>query len=204
METDRSFKVIIAGGSVAGLTLANALEKAGIDFMVLEKGDIAPRLGTSLVVFPHTANVFDQLGVWHDIRQTALPLSDRLHFDQHGRLFETSQVLKLLSEGTKRTPVFPERRAYLEALYNNLKDKSRVRDHAGLVSFTEDDDGVTVLTSTGEEVRGSILVGADGIHSMVRKLMAESFAESDPQRAKDLNEGVCDEMSSPFFVFGPH
>lgn len=42
MTDERTFRVIIAGGSVVGLALANALEKAGIDFVVLERGDIAP------------------------------------------------------------------------------------------------------------------------------------------------------------------
>lgn len=192
MESDRSFKVIIAGGSVVGLALANALEKAGIDFVVLEKGDVAPQLGASISIYPHTAKVFDQLGVWNSMMQATLPLTDRLHFDQYGRLFEDSQVLRILEEKTTRPTIFPARNTYIKVLYDNLeaKSKAKVREHVGLVSWTEDDDGITVHTTTGEEVRGSILVGADGIHSAVRKLMAEAVAESDPQRAKNLIEGV--------------
>lgn len=190
MEADRPFKVIIAGGSVVGLTLANALEKANIDFVVLERGDIAPPLGASISIFSHTAKVFDQLGVWDGISQTTIPLHDRHHFDEHGRLFEDSQVFRLLHEETKRPVVFMERSAYLRALYDNLGDKSKVKGHVGVVSFTEDEEGVTVSTSTGEVFRGSILVGADGIHSTVRRLMAEAVAKSDPQRAGNLNGGV--------------
>jgi 2-polyprenyl-6-methoxyphenol hydroxylase-like FAD-dependent oxidoreductase len=46
------FRAIIVGGSVAGLTLAHAFEKAGIDYALLEARDnIAPNLGASIVFF---------------------------------------------------------------------------------------------------------------------------------------------------------
>lgn len=190
MDAHRSFKVIIAGASVSGLTLANALEKAGVDFLVLERGDIAPQLGASIGILSQTSKVLEQLGICEGIRETTIPLMQRQNFDKDGYLYDDGQLLKLLAEKTKRPVLFLQRSTYLKALYDNLVDKSRVRDHAGLVSFAEDDEGVTVFTSTGEEVRGSILVGADGIHSTVRGLMAESFAKSDPQRAVKLNEGM--------------
>lgn len=43
--------VLIAGGSIAGLTLANILEQLGINYLVLEKyGKIAPDMGASIGV----------------------------------------------------------------------------------------------------------------------------------------------------------
>lgn len=189
MGAQEPFKVIIAGASVAGLTLANALEKAGVEYLVLEKGDIAPQLGASIGILCHVAKVLEQLGIREQIRDITIPLLQRQNFDEYGHLFDDCQLFKGLAAKTKRPVMFLERRAYLQALYDNLKDKSRVRDHIGLKSFAEDDEGVTVFTSTGEEVRGSILVGADGVHSTVRKLLAESVAKSDPERAVKLNEG---------------
>jgi 2-polyprenyl-6-methoxyphenol hydroxylase-like FAD-dependent oxidoreductase len=44
-----TFRVIIAGGGIAGLTLANALERAGINFVLLEgRSEIAPQVGASI------------------------------------------------------------------------------------------------------------------------------------------------------------
>jgi 2-polyprenyl-6-methoxyphenol hydroxylase-like FAD-dependent oxidoreductase len=58
------FKVIIIGGSVAGLTLANILERYGIEYILLEKyNDIAPQLGASIGILPYGSMVLDQLGV---------------------------------------------------------------------------------------------------------------------------------------------
>lgn len=189
MSAQESFKVVIAGASVAGLTLANALEKAGVDYIVLERGDIAPQLGASIGILCHVAKVLDQLGICDHIQDITIPLLQRQNFDEYGHLFDDCPIFRNLAAKTKRPVMFLERRAYLQTLYDNLKDKSRVRAHVGLKSFAEDDKGVTVFTTTGEEVRGSILVGADGIHSTVRKLIAESVAKSDPDRATKLTKG---------------
>lgn len=45
---DRPFRVIIVGAGVSGLVLAHALQLANIDFILLEKGIVAPPWGTSI------------------------------------------------------------------------------------------------------------------------------------------------------------
>jgi 2-polyprenyl-6-methoxyphenol hydroxylase-like FAD-dependent oxidoreductase len=54
------------------------------------------------------------------------------------------------------------------------------------VSYSETEHGVTVETDKGETIEGSILIGADGVHSTVRKLMADEEAKSDPATSKAL------------------
>jgi 2-polyprenyl-6-methoxyphenol hydroxylase-like FAD-dependent oxidoreductase len=65
-------KVLIAGGSIAGLTLANALEQAGVDYLVLEKyKHIAPDVGASICIFPNGFKILDQLGCYERIKELA-------------------------------------------------------------------------------------------------------------------------------------
>lgn len=72
MTADSSFKVIIVGGGVAGLTLANMLEKFNIDYVVLEgHGDIAPQVGASIGMFSNGLRILDQIGCYERIQ--ALP-----------------------------------------------------------------------------------------------------------------------------------
>lgn len=191
MAEDKPFKIIIAGGSVVGLVLANVLEKAGIDYVVLEKGEIAPHLGASISVLCHASKVFDQLGVWKKMLDNTLPLMDRQHFDEAGRMFEDTAVLKLIAERTQRPFLFMERRFYIQTLYDNLpiESKRKVRDHTGLVSFREDDEGVVVTTDKNEEIRGHLLVGADGVHSTVRNLLSNYLTTSDPLRSEGFKQG---------------
>lgn len=185
------FRVLIAGGSVTGLVLANALEKAGIDYLVLEKREIAPMLGASISILCHTAGILDQLGVWQNILSQAMPLSDWQHFDENGHLFKDSSVLRIVAKETGWPVLFVERRLYLQALLDNIPKGSRhkIRDHTAVEDFYEDDQGVTVVTDKGEEVRGSILVGADGVHSHVRGLLANYSQNSDAPRAENFRSG---------------
>lgn len=63
------FKVVIAGGSVSGLTLANALEKFNIDYILLEAyPSIAPQVGASIGMLPNGFRILDQLGCYEPVR----------------------------------------------------------------------------------------------------------------------------------------
>lgn len=55
--------VIIAGGGISGLSLANMLEKVGIRFVLLESHDeIAPQVGASIGLQSSGLRILDQLG----------------------------------------------------------------------------------------------------------------------------------------------
>jgi len=69
------FKVLIIGGSVAGLVLAHCLERLEIPFEILEQGDeISPQVGASIGIMPNGALILDQLGVFDDIEKVIEPL----------------------------------------------------------------------------------------------------------------------------------
>lgn len=60
MSSTKHTTVLISGGSITGLTLANALERVGVDFLVLEKWyEIALDVGASIVIFPNGARILD-------------------------------------------------------------------------------------------------------------------------------------------------
>lgn len=92
-ESDQ-FKVLIAGGSLVGLGLALAFERAGIDYELFEKGDFAPQLGASIGLHPQSIRILEQLGVWADIENQVVPLQDRNHYDENGHCFEESHILE--------------------------------------------------------------------------------------------------------------
>ena len=65
------FKVIIAGGGIAGLSLGVMLERAGIDFLILEAREDVQPLGGVISVQPSVMKVMEQLGLLDDlIRQS--------------------------------------------------------------------------------------------------------------------------------------
>lgn len=67
-----TFKIVIVGGSVAGLALANMLEKFNIDYVVLEAyPEIAPQVGASIGLLPNGLRILDQLGCYEAYRAKA-------------------------------------------------------------------------------------------------------------------------------------
>jgi 2-polyprenyl-6-methoxyphenol hydroxylase-like FAD-dependent oxidoreductase len=71
----RPFRVIIGGGGISGLTLANSLEKAGIDYVLLEaRNTISPQVGASIGIFPNGSRIIDQLGCFERIEKKVVPL----------------------------------------------------------------------------------------------------------------------------------
>lgn len=81
-----------------------------------------------------------------------------------------------------------ERKFWLSCLYNQIKDKSRVRAHSGVASFVETADGVEVTTESGEVLKGDILIGADGVRSAMRGLLANKIEGTDAAAAKQMRE----------------
>lgn len=62
VDTEAPFKVIIVGAGVTGLTLAHCLEKANVDYVILDKGVVAPGFGTTITIQPHGCRILHQIG----------------------------------------------------------------------------------------------------------------------------------------------
>ena len=80
------FRVIIVGGSIAGLALANMLEQYDIDFTVLEKHEkIAPQLGAGLALLPHGSRILDQLGCYDVMEKLSMSVNSLSGYDDNGK-----------------------------------------------------------------------------------------------------------------------
>jgi 2-polyprenyl-6-methoxyphenol hydroxylase-like FAD-dependent oxidoreductase len=91
--TKDRLRVIIAGGSNAGLTLAHSLYHNDIDFVLLEaRNEIAPQVGASIVILPNGARILDQLGIFDNIYAMVEPLHRGLSWTGNGKLIVSSNV----------------------------------------------------------------------------------------------------------------
>ena len=93
-------RVIIAGGGIAGLTLANALQLAGVDFVLLEAKDkIPPQVGAGISIFPNGARILDQIGCYDDIRDMVDPLfSEAWHYESGDYIKPRSDGVHLIGK----------------------------------------------------------------------------------------------------------
>ncbi|KAK0664378.1 FAD-dependent monooxygenase andE [Lasiodiplodia hormozganensis] len=170
-----NFKVLIAGGSIAGLVLAITLEKLGIDFLVLEAHpEIAPQVGASIGFFPNGCRILDQIGCYDDLqaRLDKGGMVDLYFKSPKGVTLDKVELARehfIARHGYE--PVFVDRQMALEVFYDHLRDKSKVLLDKRVLQVTPLETGVQVTTKDGSTYTGDILVGADGIHSTVRKEM---------------------------------
>jgi len=157
---------VIIGGGVAGPATALALLKAGIPSTVYEEyGSTADGVGGVLAVAPNGLNALGVIGV--DIGALGQPIQRQVMADGSGkRWFEFGGL-----------PGLPASRViWRSELHRALHDHAlergiRMEHGRRLVSVDETEAGVTAHFADGSSARGSVLIGADGIRSTVRKLI---------------------------------
>ncbi|KAK0662145.1 hypothetical protein QBC41DRAFT_235292 [Cercophora samala] len=175
MTQDREFRILIAGGGVAGLTLANALEQANVPYLLLERrAELAPQVGASIGIFSSGARILDQLGAWRRIEETAERINLLTARRHNGSVICEDRSSELILARTGYCTAWGERQVLLQALVDNIKDQSKLLTGRNIVEVRHDlETGVTVVCENGEEYEGDVLVGCDGVNSRVRERMWE-------------------------------
>ncbi|KAK2035231.1 FAD binding domain-containing protein [Colletotrichum zoysiae] len=178
-----SFRVIIVGGGPSGITAAYALYHAGIDFVLLERrNDVAEDQGASLVLSPSSLRVFHQFGILDQLMDIGGKVKVNKAFTVDGQLFMHANAYGILKEHHGIEPLAFHRAHLIQALYDNLPEAAKQRYITGkkLASIASTETGVTVTCVDGSSYTGSIVIGADGVHSMARQEMRRLAIESNP------------------------
>ncbi|PLC48674.1 flavin-dependent oxidoreductase [Pollutimonas subterranea] len=167
--------VIIVGAGIGGLTLALMLNQKGIDCDIFESVREIKPLGVGINLLPHAVTELEHLGLLEALAATAVPTSALHYYNQYGQLIW--QEPRGLDAGYA-VPQLSIHRGELQLLLAKTVSQrlGGNRLHTGMAfeSLTQDAQGVTAVfrnrnDQSVQEVRGDILIGADGIHSSVRR-----------------------------------
>lgn len=96
---NKSFKVLICGGGVSGLSLALMLERLEIDYLVLEAyPEITANVGAAVVLLPNGLRILDQLGVYDSFKEQydQGPVTDAKFFSPEGQVLGSVEMNDLL------------------------------------------------------------------------------------------------------------
>ncbi|KAH8886271.1 FAD/NAD(P)-binding domain-containing protein [Thozetella sp. PMI_491] len=176
------FRIIIVGGGVVGLTAANMLAKANIDFVVLERGSsLVPELGASLAIWSSTLRIFDQLGLYDAILENSSPVLSTTMLTHEGKQYDRQEFCdkKYLGHSGRVS----RRSSILKVLFDGLSAESKARIHTDkkVTGMSVREDGVTVTCQDGSAFEGSMVLGTDGVHSIVRNLSRELALHESPK-----------------------
>jgi salicylate hydroxylase len=162
-------RVLVAGGGIGGLTTAIALRHHGIDALVLEQAKVLSEIGAGIQIAANAAIVLRELGLEAAIRAVGVkPLSYDYRDLRTGRKLYQAP---LGDEAAQRygAPMYNIHRADLVQILFDAVPAEAKRLGARCVAISQDADGVEVKLQDGQTVRGDVLIGCDGIHSVVRQ-----------------------------------
>jgi 5-methylphenazine-1-carboxylate 1-monooxygenase len=170
-------KVVIVGAGIGGLTLGLMLHEKGIDVELYEAvGEMKP-LGVGINLLPHASKHLCDLGLEECLAEKGIETSTLAYFNKFG------QEIWREPRGRAAGYDYPQFSIHRGELQMTLLEKAKERlgadrVHAGhafksfrqvadkvIATFTRREDGVDV------ETESDLLVGADGIHSAVRKFL---------------------------------
>ncbi|KAL1304847.1 hypothetical protein AAFC00_003772 [Neodothiora populina] len=173
MSEKTSFRVIIVGGGIGGLTLANCLQHAPIDYVLLEgREEIAPYVGASIALVSNGARILDQLGCYDDMAEELEAIYHAADRDSSGKLIHPAFDGPSLSIPRSGYAVeFGERQHVLQVLYSKIQDKGKVLTRKRLDRIEDGPDCARAICTDGSTYEGDVIIGTDGVHSRVRHEM---------------------------------
>ncbi|MBC7929437.1 MAG: FAD-dependent monooxygenase [Rubrivivax sp.] len=159
-------KVLIIGGGIGGLTLAIALHRAGIPCTVFERAPELKEVGAGVGVWANAVKVLDRLGVGDSLREIGMPLAVAELCSDTGRVLSAANLTEVVREAGAACYVL--HRAELHAALAEQLPEGAIKTDHECVGLEETGAGVTAHFANGASAEGTLVVGADGINSVVR------------------------------------
>ena len=165
-----SANVAIVGGGLAGLALALALSRVGMQSTVFEARARSLDIGGAVMLSPNALKVLDKLGVYNSVKNQGYEFRNLTWQTIDGSGRERQEF------GDKEKYGYNALRVHRHILINALIEAAK---QAGVeitfgkkfIAATEHHDSVDISFEDGTTTTSSILIGADGIHSTVLRLL---------------------------------
>jgi 2-polyprenyl-6-methoxyphenol hydroxylase-like FAD-dependent oxidoreductase len=163
-----SAKAVVIGGGIGGLATASALRQAGLEVAVFERRNDLRDLtaGAGMVLWHNAVRALHRLDLWERIAPLGTPLERAEWQTWRGRRLARWKVGEM--GRALQAPAVGILRANLLAQLAAPLPESVLHLGMECTSFSQDSSGVTATFAGDREERGDVLIGADGINSVVR------------------------------------
>lgn len=167
-------RILVVGAGVSGISVARGLLRDGHDVAVFDQRPNVTAGGGAVTIWSNGATVLDQLGV--DMSGAGQPLSAVRVMTSTGRPLATMDLDAMVNRLGASVRMVP-RRILLERLLKGFP-ADRIRCNSRAVRVINDGNGVRVDFEDGSSADGDVLIGADGLHSVVRDVVGAPAAKS--------------------------
>ncbi|KAE9366593.1 putative salicylate hydroxylase [Stipitochalara longipes BDJ] len=163
--------VVIIGAGLSGLSLALALHQQNIPCILYERNDAPLNIGGAVMLSPNALKVLDALSVYSRIRTKGYNFETMEYKDGDGKVLEVYEFGGEKKYGYKALRIY--RSVLIDELLEMLREKGvQIVFGKKFVKILEEtEEGVSWEFADGTVGKASLLVGADGIHSTVRKYL---------------------------------
>jgi len=166
--------VLIIGAGIGGLTTALCCVHQGFDVTVLEQADALGEVGAGIQVPPNAMKVFEALGIADLIARDAFaPEAIECRLGESGMTLFNVPLGETARQRWGSPYLHIHRADYIAALRDALDAvaSNAVRTGSKSIAYSQDDAQITAHLEDGQRLSGDVLIGADGIHSVVREQM---------------------------------
>jgi salicylate hydroxylase/6-hydroxynicotinate 3-monooxygenase len=163
--------IAIIGAGIGGLAVALLLTRAGHKVSVYEQAPRFARVGAGIQMAPNAVKVLRGLRIDEHIRRIAF--QSEVALSREWNTGEVTSELTLGREVEERfgAPYLFLHRGDLHAAIHSVVPRDVVHLERKLVGLDQDSTGVTLAFAGGSKVRADMVIGADGVHSLVRETL---------------------------------
>lgn len=162
-------KVLISGSSFAGLAAAHWLSRLGYEVTIVEIARGLREGGTAVDIKGNTVDIVRRMGLYEQIRAQRLSLR-RWEMKNERDVTERSLVLRNEGEPPSDDELEIERTVLLNLLFHTVKDRVEIVFGESLTALRESDDRIEATFAKGARRSFELVLGCDGVRSVVRKL----------------------------------
>jgi len=159
--------VLIVGAGIAGLALGRALRARRISAEIVERTTAWTPAGTGIYLPGNGVRALRLLGLGDAVTSRSVRMTCQRILDDHGRLLAE---IDLDAVWGATGPCVGMRRADLHALLLDGARDVPLRLGTTVSALTESHDAVTVVFNDGVQRTYDVVIGADGVHSTIRRL----------------------------------